>query len=300
MLTGEGSFQRAAVIGAGLMGRRIAGVLARGGLDVAVFDVQAGTALAGASEARAMAASSATAGTVRAAASLGDAVAGADLMVEAVIENLKVKRDLVTDISRLSSAVIATNTSVLPVTAIAEAAVDPSRVVGTHWWNPPDLIPIVEVVLGAQTDPALADGVVHLLTQLRKLPVLVRKDVPGFIGNRLQHALWREALALVVDGVCAAETVDLVVRNTIGLRLAEMGPLENADYVGLDLTVAIHDAVLPSLDRSVQASPLLEALVATGELGAKTGQGLLAWPAGRREQRAQELAAHISNQLTRT
>ena len=116
--------------------------------------------------------------------------------------------------------------------------------------------------------------------------MLVHKDVPGFIGNRLQHALWREAFALVSEGVADAETVDLVVRNTIGLRLGQMGPIENADYVGLDLTIAIHDAVLPGLDRSTEPNALLRDLAAQGHLGAKTGQGFLRWPPGRREEAA--------------
>ena len=120
------------------------------------------------------------------------------------------------------------------------------------------------------------------------------RDVPGFIGNRLQHALWREAIALVAEGVCDAATVDLVARNTIGLRLAALGPLENADYVGLDLTLAIHDAVLPGLNGDAHPSPLLRRLVADGQLGARSGHGFLDWPAGAREQTAARLATHIS------
>ena len=133
-----------------------------------------------------------------------------------------------------------------------------------------------------------------LLTHAGKTPVRVGRDVPGFIGNRLQHALWREAIALVAEGVCDAETVDLVVRNTIGLRLATLGPLENADYVGLDLTLAIHEAVIPSLDSHPHPSPLLRALVADGQLGARSGHGFLDWPAGTRERTAARLAEHIT------
>jgi len=125
----------------------------------------------------------------------------------------------------------------------------------------------------------------------------VERDVPGFVGNRLQHALWREAIALVAEGVCDAQTVDLVVRNTIGLRLAAMGPLENADYVGLDLTLAIHEAVLPSLNADPGPSPLLRELVAAGRLGARTGSGFGSWPPGSRENAAQRLAEHVTRQL---
>lgn len=299
-------FATACVIGAGLMGRRLAGVLASGGLDVHLTDTQPGVLGEATTTARELATERAAgratiAGTVEAVAALDEAVGGADLVVEAVVEDVQVKAALFGQVSRLApQAVLATNTSVLPVTAIAEQAADPKRVVGTHWWNPPDLIPVVEVVLGRHTDPAVAERVSTLLGDLGKLPVLVRKDVPGFIGNRLQHALWREAFALVSEGVADPETVDLVVRNTIGLRLGQMGPIENADYVGLDLTIAIHDAVLPGLDRSTEPNSQLRQLAAQGHLGAKTGQGFLTWPAGRREEAARQLAAHVADQLATT
>jgi 3-hydroxybutyryl-CoA dehydrogenase len=156
---------------------------------------------------------------------------------------------------------------------------------------------VVEVVRGERTDASTVDWIVAVLDRLGKLPVRVERDVPGFMGNRLQHALWREAIALVADGVCTADTVDLVVRNTIGLRLAEMGPIENADYVGLDLTRAIHGTVLPTLNRDRAPSPLLGQLIAAGRLGAKSGRGLLDWPAGAREAAARRLDAHVARQL---
>ena len=300
MLAAEpaGGIHRATVVGAGLMGRRIAGVLARGGVDVVVYDATTAILDEAADVARSMASESATPGTVTVAVTLGEAVANADLVTEAVIEDLEVKQSLIAAISEANaSAIIATNTSVLPVSSIAERATAPQRVVGTHWWNPPDLIPIVEVVRGEHTATETMDRAVELLNHLGKVPVRVERDVPGFVGNRLQHALWREAIALVADGVCDAETVDLVCRNTIGLRLAQMGPIETADYVGLDLTRAIHDAVLPSLSTDAHANPLLTELIDRGDLGAKTGQGLLTWPPGRREEAAAELAAHVSRQL---
>ena len=303
-------FATAAVVGAGLMGRGIAGVLAAGGLDVVLFDTQPDVLAQAVAEATsalttATAATAATAtsegtarrGHVSGSAQLSVAVTGADLVVEAVVESLPVKQDVIERISAAApGAVIATNTSVLAVTAIAERAHDPRRVLGTHWWNPPDLIPVVEVVNGLLTAEDVIARVMALLGDLGKTPVRVRRDVPGFIGNRLQHALWREAIALVADGICDADTADLVARNTIGLRLARMGPLENADYVGLDLTLAIHDAVFPSLSTDGTPSPALRALVRRGHLGAKTGQGFLPWAAGSRETAARELAAHVGAQ----
>ena len=308
MLSGQ-PFSRAAVAGTGLMGRAIAAILASAGADVILHDIST-TALAGAAAAVTDEAArlhaerpgegerAGAVGTVSATADLAQAVCGADLVVEAVTEDLAVKQDLLAAVSAAAPAraVLATNTSVLPVTAIAARAAHPERVIGTHWWNPPSLIPVVEVVPGERTSPAVTRRVAAELERLGKLPVLVGRDTPGFIGNRLQHALWREAVALVAEGVCDAATADLVARNTIGLRLARMGPLENADYVGLDLTIAIHDAVFPALSNGTQASGLLRGLAARGHLGASTGQGLLPWPPGAREAAARGLAAHVARQ----
>jgi 3-hydroxybutyryl-CoA dehydrogenase len=295
MLTSHG-FSRAAVVGAGLMGRRIGGVLAAAGLDVVITDTNAGILDAAAAEAGEV--SGASRGSVSAVADLAAAVSDADLVIEAIIEDLGVKQELFERLAGLApNAVLATNTSVLPIGAVTGRVQDGSRVIGTHFWNPPDLIPVVEVVPSARTSPETADRIVALLTDAGKLPVRVGRDVAGFIGNRLQHALWREAMALVAEGVCNAETVDLVVRNTIGLRLATLGPLENADYIGLDLTLAIHDAVIPSLNSDPHPSPLLRELVADGQLGARSGRGFLAWPEGARERTAARLAKHISAQL---
>lgn len=288
------SLRSAAVVGAGLMGRRLAGLLGAGGLHVRLTDVHPGVLAEGAAVAAEVA------GTpVEAVADLEQAVAGVDLVLEAVVEDLAVKQELFARAGAANpAAVLASNSSVLPIGRIAARTPDPGRAVGTHFWNPPDLVPVVEVVTGEQTRSEVKDAVMTLLGDLGKTPVWVRRDVPGFVGNRLQHALWREAIALVHDGVADAETVDLVVRRTIGLRLAQMGPLENADYVGLDLTRAIHEAVLPALDRSTEPSPLLDSLVAAGRLGAKTGQGFLTWPAGSREAAGVALAAHVTAQLS--
>ncbi len=294
MLSG---FARAAVVGAGLMGRRIAGVLASAGLDVVITDANAEILCAAAAEARSVA--GAGRGSVTGVADMAAAATGdADLIIEAVVEDLAIKQGLFERLASLAPrAVLATNTSVLRVGAVTERVDDGSRVIGMHWWNPPDLIPIVEVVPGARTAPETVERVIALLSRAGKTPVLVGRDVPGFIGNRLQHALWREAIALVAEGICDAKTVDLVVRNTIGLRLGVLGPLENADYVGLDLTLAIHEAVLPSLNRDPHPSPLLRDLVGAGHLGARSGHGFLDWPDGARERTAARLADHITAQL---
>lgn len=290
-----GGFQRVTVVGVGLLGRRIAGAYAGGGHDVVVTDTHPDALELALREAREIAAGN---GTVTAVGDLELAVDQADLVVEAIIEELSVKQELFARMAKLApAAVLASNSSVLPITQIGAGVEDKARLAGTHWWNPPDLIPIVEVVRGEGTDTSVMDRLVENLTYLGKMPVRVEKDVPGFIGNRLHHALWREAIALIADGVCDAPTLDAVVRNTIGLRLGAMGPLENADYVGLDLTLNIHDGVLPSLNCDPHPHLLLRQLVERGDLGAKTGRGFLDWPEGAREKSAARLAAHIKGSL---
>ena len=278
-----------AVLGTGLMGTGIAGVFAGHGHRLRLFDADP--------DASARAAAG-WPGQATAHQDLLAAVADADVVVEAVAEQLPAKQELFAQVDAANpDALLATNTSVLPVSQIAARVSRPGRLVGTHWWNPPGLIPVVEVVRGRDTSGETMDRAEGLLRSLGKLPVRVERDVPGFVGNRLQHALWREAIALVADGVCDAGTVDLVVRNTIGLRLAAMGPLENADYVGLDLTLAIHEAVLPSLNADPGPSPLLRELAGAGRLGARTGAGFFPWPPGARESATQRLADHVSRQL---
>jgi 3-hydroxybutyryl-CoA dehydrogenase len=291
-LQAEHGLAVAGVVGAGLMGRGIAEVLARHGVEVRLFDIDAATLVAAVNHLAAKGL------PVRAVRSLDEVVRGADFVTEAIAENLAVKRSVFAELDVADAhAVLATNTSVLPVTSIAASTSRPERVVGTHWWNPPDLIPVVEVVRGEQTAEAVVEVTLARLTAMGKLAVRVEKDVPGSVGNRMQHALWREAIALVREGICDAQTVDLVVRNTIGLRLAQMGPIQNADFVGLDLTLAIHDAVLPAINRDPEPSPLLRQLVAAGRLGAKSGQGFLRWGTDEQDTVASRLAAHIRTQL---
>jgi 3-hydroxybutyryl-CoA dehydrogenase len=212
-------------------------------------------------------------------ASLEEALAGADFVVEAAPEDLDLKRDLFERMSRAAGpeTILATNTSVMSVDVIGNLAHDPGRVVGTHFWNPPYLVPLVEVTQGEMTRPTTVSSTMALLERAGKAPIHVKRDIPGFIGNRLQHALWREAISLVEHGVCDAESVDAVVKTSFGLRLPVLGPLENADLVGLDMTLAIHDYVLPHLDSTPGPSPLLEQLVEAGDLGMKTGRGFRTW-----------------------
>ena len=276
---------RIAVIGAGLMGHGIAQVFALAGHEVRIHD----TVMANLdtvtsrilANLRELGEDEATVERVEATPHLAAAVRDADYVVEAVLEDLPLKQKLFAEIEQHAppSAIFASNTSVIPITRIMEKLRDRTRALGTHWWNPPYLVPLVEVIGTRWTEPQAIKWTISLHKAAGKMPVHVKKDVPGFVGNRLQHALWREAISLVERGICDAETVDTVIKASFGRRLAVLGPLENADLVGTDLTLAIHRTVLPDIERRPAPSPYLEALVDKGRLGFKSGEGFRKWSA---------------------
>ena len=272
-----------AIVGGGLMGHGIAQVFAVAGHAVRVYD-PAPAMLATLRERilanlRDLGQDVAAVERVTAHANLVEAIAGAGVVFEAGPENLALKQQIFASIEAAASptAILASNTSVIPITQIMSGLERGERALGTHWWNPPYLVPLVEVIKTRSTARATAEAMTALLASAGKTPVTVEKDVPGFIGNRLQHALWREAIALVESGVCDAKTVDTVVKASFGRRLAVLGPLENADLVGTDLTLAIHESVLADLDRTPGPSRYLKDLVAAGKLGMKSGEGFRQW-----------------------
>jgi len=272
-----------AIIGAGLMGHGIAQVFALHGHSVRVYDT-APAALAALRERvrhnlAELGQDVQAAELVHPEPVLAKAVADAHVVFEAGPENLKIKQQLFAEIENAAplTALLSSNTSVIPITQIMSGLKHRERALGTHWWNPPYLVPLVEVIRTEWTADAAIAQMTALLAAVGKTPVTVHKDVPGFVGNRLQHALWREAIALVQNGVCDAETVDTVIKASFGRRLAVLGPLENADLVGTDLTLAIHNTVLPDLDRTPAALPYLEQLVRDGRLGMKSGEGFRKW-----------------------
>jgi len=275
--------ERICVVGAGLMGHGIAQVFACAGHLVAVQDpypetlatvhsrVSANLARLGLPEE--------ALGRITVHEDLADALEGAAFVFEAAPEDVALKVRLVEEITSVVPAgvIVASSTSSMPVALYTPRAVDGRRVIGTHFWNPPYLIPLVEVVQGEHTSTETVARIMDVLSAAGKLPVHVRKDVHGFVANRLQHALWREAMSIVQLGIADAETVDLCVKNSFGLRLAVMGPLETADLGGLDLALNIHEQILPFIDRTPGPLQILRDKVAEGELGMKTGQGFLPW-----------------------
>ena len=282
---------RVAVIGGGMMGTGIAQVFAAAGHEVALQDVyevaleRAPGAISGnltyLAENGLFAADKIedAVGRVRTTTHLGDAVDGADFVVECVFEELALKQEVFEQLDGLCppETVLCTNTSVMSITEIAAKAKRKERIVGTHFWNPPYLIPLVEVVRTADVAEVVVERTIDLLRRAGKHPIDCRKDVPGFVANRLQHALWREAISIVEHGIADAATVDESIRFGPGLRLPVLAPMENADMVGLDLTLAIHDYILPHLESSGAPSPLLRERVAAGDLGFKTGRGFQDW-----------------------
>lgn len=210
---------------------------------------------------------------------LGSAVKNADLIVECVVENMEIKQNLFRDIEPLCkpNAILATNTSVMSITEIASKTKDKSRVIGTHFWNPPYLIPLVEVIKGEETSLEVMDITYDYLKKIGKKPVKCMKDVPGFIANRLQHAIWREALSIVENGIADPATVDEALRYGPGLRWPILGILENADMIGLDLSYNIQNYIVKYLEDSHTPSALLKQLVDQGDLGFKTGKGYQTW-----------------------
>jgi 3-hydroxybutyryl-CoA dehydrogenase len=292
---------KVAIIGAGLMGHGLALVFAEGGHDVVLTDTYVETLRTVKARIvdtlKTLGRDEAVVSSITTVLTLEAAVANADFIVEAAPEKLELKQELFARIEAAATpvAILATNTSVIPITQIMARVKTKHRAIGTHWWNPPFLVPLVEVIQTAETSPEVVASTMALMRQLGKVPVHVKKDVPGFVGNRMQAALWREAISLVENGVCDAETVDLVVKNSFGRRLSVLGPLENADLIGTDLTLDIHKQVLHSLENSQRPSPYLEGLVRDGNLGFKSNQGFKPWT----DEKKTALRALVLQHLTK-
>ena len=200
-----------------------------------------------------------------------------DLVVECVSEDVATKRALLARIEPALAAdgVLTTTTSSLRVDDLASALADSGRFLAWHWFHPADLVPLVEIVPGAQTRPKAAQQVREWSVTLGKAPLCLRQDVPGFVANRLQYALLREAYALVVAGVCTPEDVDLAVTAALGLRWSTVGPFSLMDLAGLDVHAAVAETLFPELDQSTGLPELLVELRRNGALGVKNGRGLL-------------------------
>jgi 3-hydroxybutyryl-CoA dehydrogenase len=290
-----------AIVGGGLMGSGIAQIFAAAGHPTCVFEPIEEARLSIkpriVQNLKQIGGDPAAVDLVEVTGDLALAVGRADYVTEAVPEKLPLKQSIFADLVELAPrhAILASNTSVIPIGRIAADLPTADRIVGTHWWNPPYLIPLVEVVQAERTSNATIATTMDLLSSIGKTPAHIRKDLPGFVANRLQHALWREAIAMVADGICDAATLDSCVKNSFGLRLPVLGPLENADLVGLDLTLDIHRTIIPELDRHSGPHEYLERQVAEGKLGFKSGDGFRSWT----PDEMQALRARLSEHLVR-
>ena len=264
-----------AVLGAGVMGRNIARVFLRAGHDVMLFSRTAATL----EDARA-ALEGEAGGALSSTGSVAEAVAGAGVILESVPERLELKLSLLEAIEggAADEAIIATNTSSLPLDQLAEGLRRPERFLGLHWFNPAHLVPLVEVVPAATTDPAVVERSAELLEEAGKRPRVLRRAVPGFLANRLQYALIREALQLLQDGVADAETIDAVITDCLGPRWAVIGPLRSSDLAGIDTVVSVAEQLYASLASTTEPQPILRALQARGRLGARSGGGFHDYP----------------------
>jgi 3-hydroxybutyryl-CoA dehydrogenase len=275
--------QNIGIVGGGLMGHGIAYLLAVAGHQVGVFELSAHLRASLPQRLQAirdlLGDDPAALDRVSVHAELAPAVKHAAFVFEAAPEKLPLKQQLFADLENFTAAdtILASNSSAIPTTEIGRHLKHRERVIGAHFWNPPHLVPLVEVIQNEHTSAAVVARTIDLLREAGKVPVHVRRDIPGFVGNRLQHALKREAIALVAAGVCDAETLDTVVKEGFGARMAVLGPLEQSDLVGLNLTLDISEVLVADLDRGAGPHPFLRDKVAAGKLGMKTGEGFRTW-----------------------
>jgi 3-hydroxybutyryl-CoA dehydrogenase/5-formyl-3-hydroxy-2-methylpyridine 4-carboxylate dehydrogenase len=296
---------KAAVVGLGTMGPGIAATLARAGMSVTAFDVSAeqrAKALEGAKQANGVlerlgVTARGDGAAITVSDSLADCVKGAELVVETVPEKTEIKLAVFKEIDGLVSktCVIASNTSGIPITKLQAGNSAPGRVVGMHWSNPPHLIPMIEVIAGNETDKATVDWMVKSIKELGLLPVIVQKDVPGFVENRILYAVMREGVDLVEKGVIDPEGLDTCVSWGIGYKLAVIGPMALLDMAGLDIYQAVGSYLNKDLSNRADVSPWVTDRTAKGKLGMKTGGGIFSYTPERinelRAERARRLVA---------
>jgi 3-hydroxybutyryl-CoA dehydrogenase len=289
------------IVGGGLMGHGIGYLLAVAGHDVGIYDPSADvrgtipqrvTAIAELLED-----DPAHLKRIAVHESLAAAVRDAAFVFEAAPEKLALKQQIFAELEQHTrrDTILASNSSALPSTDIGRHLKHRARVVGTHFWNPPHLVPLVEVIQTEWTSDDVIARTMTLLREAGRSPVHVCRDIPGFIGNRLQHALKREAIALVAAGVADAETIDTVIKDGFGARLAVLGTFEQTDLVGVNLTLDIHETLLAHLDRSTEPHPLLREKVAAGKLGMRAGEGFRTWTPEQAQTVRDRLARHLAD-----
>ncbi len=275
--------QGVVVIGGGTMGADIAAIFAAAGLRVAIVQRPGKTR------------DTLAVRVARSVAELGDrtpdillhdalrdvAWQGVGLVIETVREDLALKQSIFAELEALAPADIAltSNSSSFPISQIAKGLKTGQRMLGLHFFMPAHLVPLVEVVCSAQTDGAVAQSVFELMRKLQRKPVMVAKDIPGFLANRMQHALMREAWSLIERGIATPEDVDTAVRYGFGFRYVAAGPILQKEMSGLDVNYLASSTVFPDLCNDAKPAAKLAAKVKAGEIGMKSGKGFYDWPA---------------------
>lgn len=268
-----------AVIGAGTMGARIAAVFAASGFKVALYSRTENSLHKAANVIDSI--NAGLTASVTFTTSMAECLKGAKIVSENIAEVLALKQQIFKEIEKHVSddCLLTTNTSSVPVSQIASVLAVPSRFIGLHWFNPADVMPMVEIVCGPQTHENTRQQVDALCQQLGKQTVTIHKEAPGFIVNRLQYAMLREALHLVTAGIASIEDVDFAVQSTLAPRWSAMGPLKLMDFAGLDTVKNVAATLLPALSRDEALPPWLLAKIEQGNLGTKTGAGFYPWTA---------------------
>lgn len=294
----------AALIGLGTMGPGIAATMARAGIKVVAYDASAdqrAKALAGFALAEKvldnLGVKTVPGGSITVADSLAACVPGADLVLENVPEKLELKRDLFATLESLATAeaILASDTSGIPISNIQAGLKHPGRVVGMHWSNPPHIIPMIEVIAGAETKPEVVTWMSDFVRRIGHLPVVIKKDVPGFVENRVLYSVMRECVDLVEQGVIDPADLDTCVSWGIGYKLAVIGPMALLDMAGLDIYNSVGSYLNRELCDRDDVAEYVTAKVGAGRLGMKTGGGIYDYTpekiAELRDKRAGKLVA---------
>jgi len=294
--------KKIAVIGSGIMGHGIGQTFALGGYEVTLNDISDELLKKALQQIRknldtfiefgitTTEAAKEALSRIKTETNLKEAVKDSDFVVEAVPEVMELKKRIFKELDEycLPHTILTSNTSGLSLTEMTSGIRRRDQAVIAHWWNPPHIIPVVEIVKGRYTSEQTVDLVYQLLVAIGKRPVTLLKEVPGFLGNRLQFALYREALACLRDGVASAEDIDLAVKGSFGFRLPTLGPLETSDFGGLDTFLNISRYLFKEIDRSTEPPEILVDKVAQNKLGVKTGEGVFSYPGNKAQEKIKE------------
>lgn len=276
------------IVGLGLMGAGIAKLAGSAGFTTHVYDTSSERV------AQVVADLSAHGITAHPATSLKD-LRDCDLILEAIVEAIEPKLSLFAELEHIApNAILASNSSTFMPSELVPALSDPSRLINCHFFNPAEVVPLVEIVTSAHTNPAHIAAMEHFVTALGKTAVHLNKETPGFIANRLQAAILRECYALADDGVASPEDIDTVVRLSLAPRWAALGPLATADLGGLDIFDALTARLFPLLNSTIDTPELMHRLVLEGRHGAKTGSGLYQWSDEQREEALERVSAFFN------